>query len=48
MEKDVHRIPIDLKALMGDKSDIIPGAAKIGEKDGYQALAGAWFSYGDL
>ena len=35
---------IDLKALMGDKSDNIPGVAGIGEKTAYSLLA----AYGDL
>ncbi len=35
---------IDLKALMGDKSDNIPGVAGIGEKSAYSLLD----SYGDL
>ncbi len=35
---------IDLKALMGDKSDNIPGVAGIGEKTAYSLLE----SYGDL
>ena len=29
---------IDLKALMGDKSDNIPGVTKIGEKTGIKLL----------
>ena len=39
---------IDLKALMGDKSDNIPWGDQNRWKDGYQALAGAWFAWGDL
>ena len=35
---------IDLKALMGDKSDNIPGATKIGEKTGIKLL----LEYGSL
>lgn len=35
---------IDLKALMGDKSDNIPGVTKIGEKTGIKLL----LEYGSL
>lgn len=35
---------IDLKALMGDKSDNIPGVTKIGEKTGLKLL----LEYGSL